>query len=88
METITTTQQMYMVIGVEQTGSGSLTWPESFDIVGAFLNYDDAQACANTKNEERGWVLDENGDPEDDADQPDDERMYFVETLDVLTSKK
>jgi hypothetical protein len=89
METITTSQQVYMVIGVERTGSGSLTWPESFDIAGAFFNYDEAQEWANAKNADAGFVYDENGDLAEDEDQPDeDEREYYVETLDVLALKK
>ncbi len=88
METTKTGQTLYMIIGVAGTGSGSLTWPEDFDIVGATFNEHEAHEIAGAMNKENGFVYDDDGDQDEDANQPDtDVREYYVETLDVLTRK-
>lgn len=44
-------EKRWMVIGYRRTGSGSLTYPEDFDIVGVFGRKIDAEATRDEMNE-------------------------------------
>jgi len=70
--------QVFMVIGYKQTGSGTLTYPEDFDIQGVFTTRGDATKHAKKLNNEA--QKDEYYDSEESME-------YEVETLDVLTAK-
>jgi len=43
--------QVFLVFGYENSGSGSLTFPEDFDLVGVFQDKVDADHCAMTRNQ-------------------------------------
>jgi hypothetical protein len=60
---------VYLVLGVANTGSCSLTWPEDFDLLGYFDNEADAEKYAEAKNKEEGVPKDpDEEDFEDDLE--------------------
>lgn len=85
-------KNMYLVIGHETTGSGSLTWPESFTLHGVFESASKAEACAHALNveqaKENGYDLPDQDKDESDVDYAErvfddmsesfDEGMLFV----------
>lgn len=74
METIKSGKQVFLVVGVMNTGSGSLTWPEDFHMEGVFDNQEDAQEFCDELNSDNVGV--------------DDEFEYTVEDLNVLLKKR
>lgn len=81
-------KEVYVVFGYANTGSGSLTWPEDFEIEGFYENKRDAQAHVDRLNDENG--VDECGEYTDDEEHDDqyDGTVYTVETVKNLKSKK
>lgn len=68
-------KKMFVVIGVMNSGSGSLTWMEDFDLVGIYDNEEDAQSDCDARN------------PVNEDDMEDDRMEYDVYPLDVLKKK-
>ena len=60
------TKQFFLVIGVNDTGSGTLTWPEDFHVVGVF---DDEKRAEEHADLHQTW--------EDERDL-DERRVYRV----------
>lgn len=94
-------KKVFCVIGVMDSGSGSLTYPEDFEFVGFFETDKEAQAHADELNRSNG-IRDfgtrisenEDGDEEEEEDEdgdfdgPTDETVYTVEEFKFLGSKK
>ena len=83
----TGSKKFYLIIGVRGTGSGSLTFPEDFDIVGVTDDHDRASRECDELNAGNGFEYDEHGDQcqEDDLS---DEFEYSVEEVDFLSTLK
>lgn len=81
-------KQMFAVIGVMDTGSGTLTWMEDFDLVGVYDNEKDAQKDCDERNDtiksEEEVNEDEDDEEYDDEDELTEEMKYEVYPLDVL----
>ena len=75
----------FLVLGYVDSGSGSLTFPEDFDFVGAYTDKDEAQEHVDLLNRKNG-TKDPYGDDEDEDDGCSDEMVYTV--WDVKTMKK
>lgn len=58
--------KIYLVTGVDQGGSGSLTYPEDFETVGAYRTKERAEEVTRLKNEEQGAPLREDFTDDDD----------------------
>lgn len=67
---------VYLVIGVRGTGSGSLTFPEDFDILECHTDEESAQ--------EKCDVLNEGNDVTEDDDGDTDELIYRVHSLPLV----
>jgi len=80
-------QKVFLVMGVMDTGSGSLTFPEDFNLKGVWTDETDARAHADLLNRE-SQGLPERQEGEDflipDFEVSDDE-VFDVYDLDVLT---
>ena len=87
--------KVWLVIGYMGTGSGTLTYPEDFDLVGVFDTAEEAAALAEEKNAARGPcpecedeldVEDPEDDPtfDDDCPHERDEMLYAVEEVDFF----
>lgn len=79
-------KKLFLVIGVTGTGSGSLTWPEDFDIVGVYETEKLAKARAKSMNPKD--MPDEDEDPEgyDEYGIESDEMFYEVHPVSLLKS--
>lgn len=76
---------VYLVIGQSDTGSGSLTWPEDFDVVGVF--YDKNAAEAHALQLLAPWInggVDKNDIDADEKEYEDGSYYYEVMQLPVL----
>jgi len=63
------TKKMYIVMGHNNGGSASLTYPEDFETVGVFLTKEGAQAKVDELNEETlEGHEDDDGNPIEDID--------------------
>ena len=85
-----TTKKMYLVMGHMNTGSGSLTYPEDFDVVGVYDNRGDAQSDCDRRNKEMlEGKEDDDGDPITNLDDLlcDDDMIYEVDEVPVLTKE-
>jgi len=71
--------KMYLVVGVVQSGSGSLTWPEDFDVVGVFDDEGEAHKDAFERNVKSGFEFDEDGDEVQDDDLCDEIKYEVVD---------
>jgi hypothetical protein len=92
------TTKLYLVLGVMNTGSGSLTYPEDFDFDRVYTKPKDAQKRVNELNDREGVPVDarppsidpdddsvsehENEDDEDDSDEEYEGLVYEVVSLD------
>ena len=92
-------KEVYVVVGVMDSGSASLTFPEDFEIKGFFTEREDACTYCENLNTENGVVTfgerisDEDSDPDDedheeDTGGPTDEMVYEVWDVKDLSKKK
>lgn len=68
----------FLILGVNNTGSGSLTWPEDFHLVGIWDDQDEAEKECDRLNGV------EEDSPFHRLDEPEDEKegmVYEVRTL-------
>jgi hypothetical protein len=87
---------MYVVIGHVNTGSGSLTYPEDFDVVGYCATRAEAAAACDRLNalerEQNGYAPEpEAGEDDEFNDYDDDEfdgMVYEYEVIQPLASDK
>lgn len=82
--------KVFIVTGHTNTGSGTLTYPEDFSVVGVFLTPEQANAHALNLNAGNNTVFDENegqwiesGDTDEDEDSEYDGTVYEVEEHEV-----
>ena len=72
---------LFLIFGYTQTGSGTLTFPEDFEIMGYTTSEDEARDKCNELNLEvyEDYVSneDEDDDDEDDDDEDDDDEEEF-----------
>lgn len=75
---------VHIVVGVMQTGSGTLTYPEDFDIDGVFAERSDAEERCKALNKHliEDGVVDEDGDYVGDAGEED--MYYSVESRTIV----
>lgn len=79
-------KELFLVIGVAQSGSGSLTWPEDFDIVGVYDDKDLAQKEAKRLNPED--MPDPDSEEYDEWGLDSDETLYEVHPVDFRKKGK
>lgn len=68
-------KQVWLVIGVEQSGSASLTWPEDFELVGVYDNEAAADKVAKSMQPE--------GMPEEPGEDATDDEIDEYDNFDV-----
>lgn len=70
-------KKAYIVIAHANTGSGSLTWPEDFQVLGVFLNAFTAEHTARTHNIEQLKSLGEERDGMSDMEDDEIEDLLY-----------
>ncbi len=78
-------KKIHVVFGYMNSGSGSLTFPEDFDILGFYEDEKDAKAHCDLLNKE---VLENEGVEDIEDLECSDDMVYVVESLDNLKKKK
>lgn len=79
-------KELFLVIGVAQSGSGSLTWPEDFDIVGVFESEERALARAKEMNPKD--MPDPDSEEYDEYGTDSDETIYEVHPVSSFSKGK
>jgi hypothetical protein len=81
--------KVFVVFGYRNSGSGSLTYPEDFDVKGFYVSREDAQShCDRLNNETLKGMEDDDGNPVTDIFDLEcgDETVYEVDELNNLGS--
>jgi len=78
-------KKVFLLLSVCNSGSGSLTWPEDFDLKAVYEDEGEADAEAERLNDANGVSV--NDDDEDDDYECDDEDIYEVHPLTFVKKK-
>ncbi len=79
-------KKLFLVIGVTQSGSGSLTWPEDFDICGVFESETEADDYCLANNPKD--MPDPDSEEFDEWECDSDEILYQVHPVDFFKKGK
>ncbi len=81
MDNKSSKKKLFLVVGVVQTGSGTLTYPEDFDIIGWSRDQVKAQKRADKENERVGR---NSSDPDEEEEDLSDLPLYEVEEIEEI----